>query len=793
MESKQKIKIFLASSSELIEDRNLFEILIERKNKIWSKVNRPYLDLYKWEIVTEIVSATRKQDDYNLFINNADVLIILLWTKAGKYTLEEYKQARKKFLETGKPNIIIYQRTSEHIEDNLKEFLSYLNQPNREHFFSTYDTFSELESRFLNEIDHYISRYSISLSSPKEKIRNELLEGLEARYKARFKKRMHDETNFHLELKLEYTNEGTSDIFINDYYIDNYEINSSKALNELLYEFEVNLKRILILGQPGSGKTVLLLFFALKLIRKAKLDFEYPIPIILNLATWRKECENFDVWLVDNLVFAAGAYGTSKKYAKELTKDYNLLLLLDGLDEVPEAERSSCLKALWEYFKKNENANLQYAHYPQAIICSRKTEYLILPEDAPVRASLSISTLEPAYVIEKLALLKKDNTSAKILLNRINENTKLAEELDTVFKLHLALSISPILDFNNFNLDYLLKSYIENELTKVNGFNKIESTRYLSYLANQLKNKKKAITFEMTDIQPDWISNPYFYYFLFCFIYSCFASIFWSSILHLIFLKTTHSFSTFLPYIFSAFLLLEFFTLKRKQKIITKEIRYVYFVDFQVGKFLRELFVSSRIWILVFYSFDILLLIAAYLIDSNKADTLLIDFYKENGALRFIKEVLYVFGRQALVVLIPKAIFKLWRENIKVKRYPNIKKAYQRLLRPAIFTFFKLFIASTLFFLYLADFSNKHYKKEELLMLLMGYIFFSTIISTFFAIISSPLFKHVILRLFLLCKRKVPLRFRTFLNRVSKTGLMEKDGGQWRFRHQLIQDYFSEY
>jgi len=58
-------------------------------------------------------------------------------------------------------------------------------------------------------------------------------------------------------------------------------------------------------------------------------------------------------------------------------------------------------------------------------------------------------------------------------------------------------------------------------------------------------------------------------------------------------------------------------------------------------------------------------------------------------------------------------------------------------------------------------------------------------------IYTSPLFRHIVVRLILASQGKIPIRYATFLNRVSNVGLMEKDGGQWRFRHQMIQEYFT--
>jgi hypothetical protein len=60
----QTQKIFLASSSELREDRREFEIFLNRKNNDWVEKG-VFLKLIVWEDFLDAVSKTRLQDEYN--------------------------------------------------------------------------------------------------------------------------------------------------------------------------------------------------------------------------------------------------------------------------------------------------------------------------------------------------------------------------------------------------------------------------------------------------------------------------------------------------------------------------------------------------------------------------------------------------------------------------------------------------------------------------------------------------------------------------------------------------------
>lgn len=102
-----KRKLFLASSSELKEDRRDFEIFLGRKNNDW--IDRDvYLELIIWEDSLDALSKTRLQDEYNKAIRDCDVFVMLFWTKVGKYTEEEFEVAVSQFKSTNKPFVFTY-------------------------------------------------------------------------------------------------------------------------------------------------------------------------------------------------------------------------------------------------------------------------------------------------------------------------------------------------------------------------------------------------------------------------------------------------------------------------------------------------------------------------------------------------------------------------------------------------------------------------------------------------------------------------------------------------------------
>src|SRR5579859_2329415 len=100
-------------------------------------------------------------------------------------------------------------------------------------------------------------------------------------------------------------------------------------------------RRLLILGGPGAGKTVLAMLLVLGLLRqRAEHD---PVPVLLPVATWPDK-EHFHTWLARSLI--RDYPGISRAQARDLVAARRVLPILDGLDEVPEALRSGMLAKL---------------------------------------------------------------------------------------------------------------------------------------------------------------------------------------------------------------------------------------------------------------------------------------------------------------------------------------------------------------------------------------------------------------------------------------------------------------
>ena len=104
-------KIFLASSSELREDRREFEIFVSRRNSSWVEKGI-FLRVVTWEDFFDAMSKTRLQDEYNREVRDSHMFVMLFWTKVGPFTDEEFESAFGQFDKAGKPFVFTYFKTA---------------------------------------------------------------------------------------------------------------------------------------------------------------------------------------------------------------------------------------------------------------------------------------------------------------------------------------------------------------------------------------------------------------------------------------------------------------------------------------------------------------------------------------------------------------------------------------------------------------------------------------------------------------------------------------------------------
>lgn len=157
------LRIFLASSAELREDRDEFDAYFRRQND--QLINQGiYLQIVRWEYFLDAMSETRLQDEYNKEIRDCDIFVCLLFTKAGRFTEEEFNVAFKKFKDTGKPRIFtFFKEGSVNIRSLSASGLQSLEVFQKKlgdlgHFYTRYEDASDLKLQFRDQLERLMEK-----------------------------------------------------------------------------------------------------------------------------------------------------------------------------------------------------------------------------------------------------------------------------------------------------------------------------------------------------------------------------------------------------------------------------------------------------------------------------------------------------------------------------------------------------------------------------------------------------------------------------------------------------------
>ncbi len=270
--------------------------------------------------------------------------------------------------------------------------------------------------------------------------------------------------------------------------------------------FDEMNRALLILGSPGSGKTITLLQLARDLIMQFEQDesFTQPVPVVFNLSTWHKGQPLIE-WLVTEL---STKYQIPKRIGRPWLEKQRLLPLLDGLDEVKFEERAACVEAINQFGEEFGLSGL--------VVCSRLEEYTCLPVRLKLNGAIRLQPLTLEQVYDYLE-------SAGSKLEALRMALQVDDSLQTLAQTPLTLGIMT-LAYQNMSPEaltdqahetlktrhqHLLDTYIERMFQRKGQSRKYsdEQTKaWLTWLAQGMMKHNQGI-FLIEQLQPSWLSN----------------------------------------------------------------------------------------------------------------------------------------------------------------------------------------------------------------------------------------------------------------------------------------------
>ncbi|MEQ9481050.1 NACHT domain-containing protein [Coleofasciculus sp. F4-SAH-05] len=266
-------------------------------------------------------------------------------------------------------------------------------------------------------------------------------------------------------------------------------------------------RTLLILGEPGSGKTTTLLELTRDLIARAEQDINRLIPVVFNLSSWANKRETIADWLVEELNLK---YKIPQEIGQTWVTQQQLVPLLDGLDELKKEYRDDCIAAL-NTFHQNYGAEL--------VVCSRIKDYEALSNRLNFQSAVYIRLLTLEQVGHYLDSVGTDLAGLRKL---IVEDTVLQELAQSPLMLNImtlayqgvAVEDLPKTEMAEERRKQLFDDYIEKMFHRPNRskgeqrYSKFQTKHWLSWLAQRMLQESQTVFF-IEGMQPRYLKNKF--------------------------------------------------------------------------------------------------------------------------------------------------------------------------------------------------------------------------------------------------------------------------------------------
>ena len=305
------------------------------------------------------------------------------------------------------------------------------------------------------------------------------------------------------------------------------ELNVTDIL--MAFNHEVVNRRLLILGEPGAGKTTALLTLADKLLEQAEGTGQFPY--IFELSAWKNETQDLLTWMTKQIQFD---FSVSPKVSREWIVKRQLTPLLDGLDELDLKALPKCVEQINEFASKPGQA---------VVVCCRSEEYAQgAAKLEALTGALRLAPLSGEQVRQYLEQIERQDVWQQLMSvsDLRDELLKPTEEIEKrnseqeVFFLRKPLFLKLLtaveeLGEKTVSKTSLLEAYVSQQLgergreqarqmvkskgmkwaygKRENEPSEVDTKRYLIWLATKLKKENITNNFLIEQMQPIWLDT----------------------------------------------------------------------------------------------------------------------------------------------------------------------------------------------------------------------------------------------------------------------------------------------
>jgi eukaryotic-like serine/threonine-protein kinase len=471
-------RIFLSSPGDVRPERDAVHEVILEINASHEFDEHFELSLYRWDDKTVVLplSATKTPqesvDEFLIHPAKCDLIIVIFWsrmgtplTKNGKEylsgTFYEYTEALEAHNSKGKPVIWIFRYTEipqispedtekliqyERVQDFFREFTDDKGQ--LKGFVHEYNNREEFKNYFRKVLKQYLSslqKKQMGLNEKDIDNRKQVLSKVRQFWVESVLAKSLPKNIF-----LEFAIKEQFDVLDKpeERYITTKMQEAPFTLSQpsdISMIFEKMGSQLLILGEPGGGKTTILLLLARQLLDHADNNLKAPIPVVLSLVSWTSISDSFESWVIFEL---QKNYGIKPEIGDEWLNNDRLLLLLDALDEVDIKYRNDCVAEINKF---------RLEHGPtKTVITSRRTEYKALSNKLKLEGAINVEPLSLEQIQDYLTTSEGKYDS---ILSYLRANSILRDLIINPLILHILVTIHENLDTTTLTVSESEEAY----------------------------------------------------------------------------------------------------------------------------------------------------------------------------------------------------------------------------------------------------------------------------------------------------------------------------------------------
>jgi hypothetical protein len=260
---------------------------------------------------------------------------------------------------------------------------------------------------------------------------------------------------------------------------------------------------LLILGEPGAGKTTLMLELTRTLLDRAEQYERLPIPVVFPLATWAAKRLPLADWLVDELT---QRYDVPRQIAQDWVTGDHILPLLDGLDEVAFEHRTACVDAVNLYRER------RIRMLSSLVVTSRVADYDVLKARVHLRGAVLLQALRPEQIDAHLASAGQQLAGMRAALEADATLQEMAASPLFLSMMTLTYRDAPAVSLPSSGTieerrAQLFATYFDqmfNRRALATRYTREQTLNWLGWLANALSQQRQTV-FYLERLQPEWL------------------------------------------------------------------------------------------------------------------------------------------------------------------------------------------------------------------------------------------------------------------------------------------------